>query len=77
MKWSLPNQSDRSEGRILPRLVKERIVGASQALILPMPSETGKAGTVAVLWSSRRGTGAETVRGTGHRPTAHRQLVLS
>lgn len=37
--WRHPNQSDRSEGRILPRLVK---------MIVSMQSETCKEDTVAV-----------------------------
>lgn len=45
MKWSHPNQSDRSEGRILPGLVKMRLAGASQALILHIASETSKGDT--------------------------------
>lgn len=55
MKWSHPNQSDRSEGRILPGLVQMRLAGASQALILHIASETSKGDTVAV-------------RGMGHCP---------
>lgn len=58
MKWSHPNQSDRSEGRILPRLVKTRdLRGASQAPILHRASEASKGDTVAA-------------RGMGHCPNA-------